>query len=460
MAHNSFAVTAAVATLFLAGCGVQPSASSKAVAPVSAAPRSLHGLHGSAFGGQQPLSGARIQIYQAGTSGYGSGATGLIAGTGVLTDGGGNFSITNDYTCTSGSYVYIVSTGGDPGMGTANPQSVLAAGLGLCDNLGPNTFIQLNEVTTVATMWALQAFASAPNGAPIQNETGAVDSFGLNIGAPYANSPTSGLAQAFSDINTLANIATGSAQSDLGAGVTAPASKVYTFANVLAACVNSNGASGACVTLRSLMNTYTSGAVNPYDTVQIALAMVRYPAPASGAISTVLGTIPSTAPFQPSLVSVSDFTLGVTYSGSGINAPSAIAIDKGGKVWIANTGTSSVTGITHSGTVLTGANGITTGINSPTSLAVDVNGNVWIANKGSSTVAAVDSTGATLSGSPFAGGGLSGPVSLAFDASSNLWLANGNGTVSEFSSSGTPTTTTAFQLPGVSAPSAIAIDPY
>lgn len=85
-------------------------------------------LHGSVHGGQQPVTGATIQLYSAGLTGYGSAATSLIPisaqvpfsgpGTGALTDGNGGFQISGDYTCPSAtSQVYITSTGGNPGLG-------------------------------------------------------------------------------------------------------------------------------------------------------------------------------------------------------------------------------------------------------------------------------------------------------------------------------------------------------
>jgi len=96
--------------LFIAGCGVGPST-----------PPSIIGtqLQGHVHGGQQPVSGSTIQLYAAGTSGYGAGAIALIANP-IVTDSSGSFSITAQYQCpSSSSQLYIVATGGNPGLGSS-----------------------------------------------------------------------------------------------------------------------------------------------------------------------------------------------------------------------------------------------------------------------------------------------------------------------------------------------------
>ena len=117
-------------------------------------------IQGRVYGGQQPVTGASIQLYAAGapTSGgaFGAGATPLITTT-VTTDHNGAFSITGRYTLPSApSYFYIVSTGGSPGFGNpANPDIVMMAAIGGCtgaSTLASDLFININEVTTAATI--------------------------------------------------------------------------------------------------------------------------------------------------------------------------------------------------------------------------------------------------------------------------------------------------------------------
>ena len=99
---------ASVATLVvLPGCG-GGGMGSQNPAPLT--------LRGRVHGGQQAVSGSTIQLYAAGATGYGSSATALLSTT-VTTDALGNFTITHDYTCpTASTQVYIVSTGGNPGL--------------------------------------------------------------------------------------------------------------------------------------------------------------------------------------------------------------------------------------------------------------------------------------------------------------------------------------------------------
>src|SRR5580704_2135816 len=91
------------------GCAIDNLAPSRLAEPVSGPL-----LKGSVHGGQQPVYGAAIRLYAAGASGYGQGATNLLA-TPVTTDPAGGFNISGDYTCPSATtQVYLTATGGDP----------------------------------------------------------------------------------------------------------------------------------------------------------------------------------------------------------------------------------------------------------------------------------------------------------------------------------------------------------
>src|SRR5258708_30253127 len=112
----------AVLCVSLAGCGANLTSNS-----------SLAGgsLRGNLHGGQQPISGASVQLYATGATGYWSSATGLLSSPGI-TGANGGFSITGGYTCPSStSQLYIVSTGGHPGLspGTNNAAIALRAAL-------------------------------------------------------------------------------------------------------------------------------------------------------------------------------------------------------------------------------------------------------------------------------------------------------------------------------------------
>lgn len=409
--HLLTASALAAAALLMSGCaGFQNSSAPSGPVQV-AGPQ----LAGKLYGGQQPVTGATIQLYQAGTSGYGAGATALISGAPVTTGVGGNFSITGRYSCTTGSQVYLTATGGDSGAGQPNSAIAMMAALGPCENLTPSTFIIMNEVTTVAGVWALSPFMN-----------------GQTIGAPASNQ--SGLAQAFADVNQLTNTTTGTAPGPaLAAGAVAPVAEINTLADILASCVNSQGTGGggACDTL--FTNATPPGGTTPSDTITAAVNIARNP---GRNVSNLLALASPTAPFQPELASANDFTVGVTYPVG--NTPAALAVDAANNVWVVNNGSNSVTKLSHGGAPLSGATGFATGT-LPTSIAIDPSGNVWITNSGSNTLTELSSSGVNAGGSPFSGGGLNAPSSIAIDGLGMIWVANsGNKTVSAFSSNGTP----------------------
>jgi len=193
-----------------------------------------------AHGGQQPITGASVQLYAAGTSGDGSTATPLIA-TLATTNGSGSFSITGSYRCPSQtSEVYLVATGGNPGLanGQTNPQTALMAALGPCGNLTATTYVEVNEVTTIAATYAL---------APYMQVYGAI---GSNSGDAQM------MAHAFTMAAELANTETGLTPGvGVPTGQVVPSQKMNTLANILSTCINSTGGRAgdsreSCVCLR------------------------------------------------------------------------------------------------------------------------------------------------------------------------------------------------------------------
>ena len=159
-------------------------------------------LSGKAMGGQQGVAGATIQLYRAGRTGNGSAAVPLLT-TAVTTDKFGFFNITGDYGCQSSTdQVYLMATGGNPGMaaGTNNTSIAMMAALGDCGTLlsnGASQFIWVNEITTAAAAWALAPFMTGP----------------ASVGASATNA--AGLRNAFLDAGLLANTTTGNPGDEL-----------------------------------------------------------------------------------------------------------------------------------------------------------------------------------------------------------------------------------------------------
>jgi hypothetical protein len=426
----SSAIALAATSLLLSGCsGLIP----------TAAPTSITGaaISGNIHGGQQPISGAALYLYAASTTGYAATNNNLLTST-VTSAPDGSFNITSKYACTAGQQMYLVAIGGNPGAGT-NSNAALMAALGDCNTLTASRFISMNEVTTVGSVFALAPFMSGY----------------AALGAPATN--TAGLARAFASVNKLVNVATGSAPgSALPAGATAPTAEIYSLADVLAACINSTGGVAGdhsnCGNLFSLATPATGTA--PTDTIGAALAIAQNP---TLNVSQIYNLIPATSPFASQLnMAPHDWTMSINYATGGFNTPKSTTIDALGNVWVANSGNSTITLLSQTGTPATppiSGNGL----NSPAAIAIDANGNAWVANKGASTVSTFTSTGGTFTGSPFSGAGLSNPSGIAIDAPGNIWVVNsGNNSISEFSATGAPVQ----QLTsGVSSPSAIAINP-
>ncbi|MDE0854086.1 MAG: hypothetical protein OSA97_06650, partial [Nevskia sp.] len=255
----------------------------------SAGPASVAG--GKTMGGQQPIKNATVTLYAAGSGGYGQGSALTPTAT---TDANGAWNIS--FACpAAGTQIYVVVSGGDAGGGT-NSAIALSALLGHCgDSSNPlPTNAVIDEVTTVAAVYALNPFLSAD---------------GTQPGTSSGNA--TGLANAVGTLANLVDLPSGSAVSvsggtlPSGASGTSPASALNTLADILAACVNSSGASSSqCSTLFS---NALSGSTAPTTTLQAALNIARNP---GANVANLYALSSTTSPFQPILTAApGDFTL-------------------------------------------------------------------------------------------------------------------------------------------------------
>jgi hypothetical protein len=479
-------------------------------------------IQGSVHGGQQPIVGAHIYLFAANTTGYGgpgiaassSNASVSLLTTGSGLDGsghyfvtsgaGGTFSITGDYSCTPDTQVYLYAVGGNSGAGS-NSASGLMAALGNCPASGnfasatPNVII--NEVTTVAAAYAFAAFASDPTH---------VSSSGTTLAKI-------GIKNAFANAANLADISTGNARAATPSGNgTVPQTLLNTLANILAACVNSDGSvngptnATACYTLLNNSLSAGSGGTVPSDTAIAAVNIAHNP---GSNVAALIGLPTAQAPFSPSLSSTpNDLSVGIEFSGGGLNDPVAVAIDGFGYVWLADHGgagtvtelspagvpmspsggyvgttlsqfqgiaidpsgnvwlpayfDSAIIKMSSSGTLLSGTTGYTdASIKNPYNIAVDGSGNAWATNCGNSfcsgpySVVVVSNTGSPLSGANGYSGSNQIPLSIALDGSGNAWVANrDNNTMTKFQSDGTVLSGAGFSGGGLNKPYAVALD--
>jgi hypothetical protein len=344
--------------IVLTGCGMGLIATSGGGGTLS--------LQGQVHGGQQGVAGSTVQLYTVGSGGNGTAATVMLTQA-VTTDSGGNFGITGDYTCgenssgspiTSSNQVYLVATGGDPGVGKNNPALTMVAALGPCGNLSASTYVFVNELTTVAAAWALAPFATSAG----------------NIAASGTNS--AGITNAFVDAGLLVNTSAG-AVAILPSNLTTETGKLNALADALASCVNSDGTT-AC---NPLFTAATVGTTAPTDTFSAALNIVKNP---GQNVTAVYGAIGTYVPFATTLAAApNDWTMSLTVTGGGLFTPTALGIDKENNVWVANyygpLSAFSAQGTPLSATGFGASGGLE--ITQVYGLAVDSSDNIWVTNQ-------------------------------------------------------------------------------
>jgi len=442
-------------------------------------------LTGVVHGGQNPIAGAHVYLLAAasGATGAGSAAYGgsgiaastsnaslslLTSGTAdtsggptngddyVTTNAAGNFSITGDYTCAPGQQVYLYALGGDPGLGSGvNAGAGLMAALGSCPTTGifPSGLnVTVNEVSTVAAAYAMAGFATDAT----------------HVGSSGTALAQTGIGNAFANAANIASLSTGLALAATpNANGVVPQAEINTLANILAACVNSNGAlagpaASPCSTLFSNATADgTATGTEPTDTATAAINIAHFPGAnvaALYAVATPAATFAPTLSAQPE-----NFTLALQFGVANTDAIGYLAIDASGNVWIASfTGTSIAVELSPAGSVLSGSNGFGTNPSRAQfqSIAIDPAGNAWLAPSPGEFIAELSSTGSVLSGGGYVGGGMSDTQSIAVDGSGDAWVADGNVyNVIEFSPAGTPLSgANGYTGGGLEYPWAVAID--
>ncbi len=305
-------------------------------------------ISGSVLSGTTPVKGAQVQLYAAGIaagdSGYGTNATAL--GSAVTTSASGAFTVNINCPASPGDLVYLVANGGDSGSGPNSSMELMTA-LGPCANLTPPTTVTINEVTTVASAYALSQFmTTAPN-----------------VGSSSTN--YQGLTEAFATVSNLVNVTTGVSPAHTPAyptdltgdtpilnNSTVPQARINTLADMLNACTATDGS--GCSTLFAAAAP-PSGST-PTNTLQAILDVAQNPGANPAALFAVASV---SGPFQPELGGApNDWTLALTFTGGGLGISPA-----------------TVPNVTYNfaGSPTTGPLLIVN-----TSLAIDAKGNVWV----------------------------------------------------------------------------------
>jgi hypothetical protein len=354
----------ASSVVFSAGCS-NMSSTAPAVNSLSTAAT----LSGKVHGGNQPVIGAAVTLWFAG-----QGAAATLAAT-TTTDNTGSFSFTKDTAgghdgttsscscpATGGSpLVYVLSKGGNTQnngvAGQTNTAAEFMALYGDCPNITGASFVFMSEVTTVATMAAVQQFFNPADHTLTADATGQQRLVMLNLPntvAILANA-SNGLANTSKTIPAAGG---GSIAAAVALTATPEAAKINTLANIISACVNgATSADPACSTLFTaaqppIPNTTNLNGGNfptATDTLQAIFYILTNPSNTNPTnLSTLFGLQPAVgAPYVPSLsAQPTDWTIGVSYASTGpasacgagnfISSPTDINIDALDNVWFGN----------------------------------------------------------------------------------------------------------------------------
>jgi hypothetical protein len=190
-----------------------------------------------------------------------------------------------------------------------NPAAGLMAVLGNCPSMGnfaaATPYVLVNEVSTIAAAYAM---------APYATDATHVSSSGTALALE-------GIQNAFANAADLETLATGVALATTpeGNGMV-PQAEINTLADILAACVNSNGAMTgpanptACYTLFNNALPGGSSGTGPTDTATAAIDIAHNPA---ASVTALYPLVSSTAPFWPTLgVQPSNFSIELGGNGS------------------------------------------------------------------------------------------------------------------------------------------------
>lgn len=453
------------------------------------------------MGGHAPIVGSEVYVFQAGTSGYASAPTNQLTsgaqgtdptyGNYVLTGPSGSFSITGDYSCTSGHPVYVASIGGTAsttatlvditgasatstggastitftaanglsagstvsfasGAFTASSYTFLngttqtvtsatsttftintshtgitgsASGYGLVGGIpnpaianiavlgdcptsgnfstagnGALSFVYIDEVSTTAAAYALNAFGSGWHaiGAPTTNLAG-IERAATNAGQLYNinnNSQSGGIA-----LSTTSYVG--------GSNGIVPQSLINTLGNILAACVDSaNTATSQSDECSTLFNTATSNGdttgTKPTDIASAAFNIAAYPAGTGSQHGTFTSTLfalqgSSVTPFNPYLSAApNDFGVAIVYDTSlntHVGSAESVAVDGNGQIWTTAQADTSITLWSPVGKVInSNSDGYIYGY-----VSVDPSNDAWTGSAASSTgIEVFDNTGAKI----------------------------------------------------------------
>jgi hypothetical protein len=466
----------ASSAIFMAGCSNMASTAPDVSSISSAAVK----IGGHIHGGNQPVAGAAVTLWYAGQRPTpATQAATTISGTdgsfsfqrdpnnGVTTDTGNTYSCPEVNGNVTDPIVYVVAKGGNTqnnGVGTqSNPSAAFIGVYGYCDTLSASNFIELNEVTTVATMVAAQQYFNPVNDSFSADGIGQEKTVIANVGSTISLLADASGAAVTS--TPLSSTPTGSTAAVTVTATPEPG-KINLLANILSGCINTaTGATGqpnsqtACDELFTaavppIPSTTNNNPGSAYptatDTLQALFYMLTNPTDGSiGNLATIFNLAGAlSGPYQPAMTTQpTDWTVAINYSSSStcgsqggafISSPAEINIDASDNVWITNSqGTNgNLSAISSAGVpstcVFLGSAGSQGGG------AVDISGNVWVGAGTNVYRYSPSSNGILQFPTP---GGIT-PLGVTTDGVGNVYFSSTDGTTGSL-----------YQIPGASAAS-------
>jgi hypothetical protein len=402
-------------------------------------------LSGNVHGGNQPVTGATITLWFAGQGGSPSlpatkGATTTTDRQGFFsftrdTSGGAHDGTTSTYACPTNvpsSLVYVLSQGGNTQnngvSGQTNTAAAFIALYGNCTDLTANNFVYMSEVTTVATMVAVQQFFDPANDTLAASGTDQQRLIILNLPNTVkllANAAT-GLAVSSTSVPAATG---GDIPQSVSLTATPETAKINTLANIISSCVNgATSAAPACGALFAAAappnaNVTSLNPTTPFtaatDTLQALFYIFTNPTNSNSTnLSSLFGLAPGVgAPFLPALTEQpTDWTIGVVYaSTSNCNTPDGDFLE------------------------------------APVDISIDAQDNVWFANSAGGNLSAISSSGAPLACVLLDASSTRGGANI--DAANNVWFGAGT-TVYRYN----PTTRTSLAFPAGVSPFGLTAD--
>jgi hypothetical protein len=492
------AVSAAALCLSLTGCTL----GNVALSGGSAEPAQVSGLSGMIHGGDQPVVGATITIYQVGTTGYGTGAS-AIAGATTTTKAGGFFQVPA-YTCPSAStLVYLVATGGNPGLSATDSVSsetvtaTATAGTNTVTFTGANSYrvgqsVTLAGFTTFSYLNGTQTVtAVTPGAGGGANTAFSVTDTSASDPGPgnYTDNGTvSGTAATNPNLKLVAPIGacSGAATTNVLLNEVVDAAAAFSLAQYISPTTGQIGAPNttqAQIGIANAFNTFnnlvtlSTGAANASSTktangftitltpentklntvADILAACVNSPGGTEGDGSncgTLFANVGTTTYPTDTFAAAVDMALNPTSTTGQITNLYGLIAPQPPFPGVSAQPTDWTVGILFTDTTTN-----TPVLPKPQNLAIDASGNVWVASYSTGALGEISPTGSPLVGTSTLNSlsitSLS-PRNMAIDPSGNVWLAttSSSGTVFEYN----PGTSTATSLTLGTSPYGLAID--